>query len=246
MRNSLSLSGETFSSVRCLASGLFILLRIAWMASATYAASLVVATVAGVPQIAVILLLGLVAVLYTIIGGLRAVMWTDVIQFFIFATTIVIALVMIVDKSGMSVGEIAVDYFDGRDGVFVNFELSMTIKFGSWVILIGVFLEALSAFGADQVAVQRYLAADSEKTARTGAWLNLLGMWIVNRPAADRHRLYAASITTGTRSNRSWTPIMNSTRLGGICPAAVGNGRGEPTACPTRPCRFVKLHFPRA
>jgi len=166
-------------SVRCLASGLFILLRIAWMASATYAASLVVATVAGVPQVMVILLLGVVAIAYTIIGGLRAVMWTDVIQFFIFAITIIIALVLLVMKSGMSVGEIGEHYFAGRDGVFVNFEVSMTAKFGSWAILIGIFLEGLSAFGADQVAVQRYIAADSEKTARTGAWLNLLGMWIV-------------------------------------------------------------------
>lgn len=166
-------------SVRCLASGLFILLRIAWMASATYAASLVVATVAGVPQIAVILLLGLVAIIYTIVGGLRAVMWTDVIQFFVFAITIVIALFLVVTKSGMSAGELANHYFNGRDGVFVNFEPSMTLKFGSWAILIGIFLEATSAFGADQVAVQRYLAADSERTAQTGAWINLLGMWIV-------------------------------------------------------------------
>ena len=166
-------------SVRCLASGLFILLRIAWMASATYAASLVVATVAGVPQPAVILVLGLVAIIYTIIGGLRAVMWTDVIQFFVFSVTIVIALILIIAKSGMSIGEIGTHYFEGRDGVWVNFELSMTLKFGSWAILIGIFLEAMSAFGADQVAVQRYLAANSEKTAQTGAWLNLLGMWIV-------------------------------------------------------------------
>ena len=166
-------------SVRCLASGLFILLRIAWMASATYAASLVVATVAGVPQVAVIILLGLVAIIYTIIGGLRAVMWTDVIQFFIFAVTILITLALIVTKSGMGIGEMTGHYFNGREGVLVNFEMSMTLKFGSWAILIGIFLEALSAFGADQVAVQRYLAADSERTAQTGSWLNLLGMWIV-------------------------------------------------------------------
>ena len=234
-------------SVRCLASGLFILLRIAWMASATYAASLVVATVAGVPQIAVILLLGLVAVLYTIIGGLRAVMWTDVIQFFIFATTIVIALVMIVDKSGMSVGEIAVDYFDGRDGVFVNFELSMTIKFGSWVILIGVFLEALSAFGADQVAVQRYLAADSEKTARTGAWLNLLGMWIVV-PG-----LLLIGIGLYAHFNHHWheiEPIMDAyyeqhpdLAESALRPSGTDGVRANGLSDKAMP-QFVKLHFP--
>ncbi|MEO1971612.1 MAG: hypothetical protein ABGX07_08655, partial [Pirellulaceae bacterium] len=49
-------------SVRTLAAGLFVLLRIGWMASATYAASLVVASVAGIPQTAVIIGLGAVSI----------------------------------------------------------------------------------------------------------------------------------------------------------------------------------------
>jgi len=166
-------------SVRCLASGLFILLRIGWMASATFAASVVVAGVAGVPQVAVILTLGAFAITYTMIGGLRAVMWTDVMQFFIFGATILIALVLLVIQSGLGVGEICNAYFAGRENVLVDFTPSMTLQYGSWIILFGVFLEAVSAFGADQVAVQRYLAARSEKTAQTGAWINLLGMWLV-------------------------------------------------------------------
>jgi SSS family transporter len=166
-------------SVRCLASGLFILLRIGWMASATFAASVIVTSVSGVPQIAVIVTLGLFAIVYTMIGGLRAVMWTDVMQFFIFGVTILIALVLLVIHSGLGIGEIFTAYFEGRENVLFDFEPSMTLQYGSWIILFGVFLEAVSAFGADQVAVQRYLAARSEKTAQTGAWVNLLGMWII-------------------------------------------------------------------
>ncbi|MEZ6090131.1 MAG: hypothetical protein R3C05_19310 [Pirellulaceae bacterium] len=56
-------------SIRCLASGLFILLRIGWMASATYAASLVIASVSQVSQITVIVCLGLVSIVYTMVGG---------------------------------------------------------------------------------------------------------------------------------------------------------------------------------
>ncbi|MFT5470862.1 MAG: SSS family solute:Na+ symporter [Verrucomicrobiales bacterium] len=166
-------------SVRCLASGLFIFLRIGWIASMVFAASLVIATVAGISQINVILGVGAISVGYTMLGGLRAVMWTDVVQFFVFAATIVVSLILIVTHSGSTAGELTNSYFSGRDGIFVNFEWSMTLQYGSWVILIGVFLEALSAFGADQVAVQRYLAAKDEKTAQTGAWVNLAGMWLV-------------------------------------------------------------------
>jgi SSS family transporter len=166
-------------SVRTLAAGLFVLLRIGWMASATYAASLVVASVSGIPQTVVIIGLGAFSIGYTMIGGLRAVMWTDVIQFFVFATTIFATLILILIQSNSGIGEIVKTYFDGREGLVVDFEMSMTLQYGSWAILIGVFLEGLSAFGVDQVAVQRYLSARSERTSQIGALLNLIGMWIV-------------------------------------------------------------------
>lgn len=166
-------------SVRCLASGLFILLRIGWMASATFAASVVISTVAEIPQLAVILSLGVVAIIYTMMGGLRAVMWTDVIQFFIFALTILLALGLLVTRSGLSVDEITTTYFAGRSNLIIDFSPSMALKFGSWAILAGSFLEGLSAFGADQVAVQRYISARSVRTSQIGFGINLLGMWIV-------------------------------------------------------------------
>ena len=87
-------------SVRCLASGLFILLRIGWMASATYAAAVAIATISGVDQYVVIVSLGTVAIFYTMLGGLRAVMWTDVLQFFIFAGTIIFALGLLIATWG--------------------------------------------------------------------------------------------------------------------------------------------------
>ncbi|MCB1229472.1 MAG: sodium/solute symporter [Verrucomicrobiae bacterium] len=166
-------------SVRTLASGLFVLLRIGWMASATYAASLVIARVASVPQPTVILVLGAVAILYTMLGGLRAVMWTDVVQFFVFAATILLTLGLILMKSDSSVAEVFHTYFAGREGLIVDFQWSMSLKYGSWAILIGIFLESVSAFGVDQVAVQRYLSARSQRESQLGAALNLLGMWIV-------------------------------------------------------------------
>ena len=166
-------------SVRTLAAGLFVLLRIGWMASATYAASLVVSAVAGIPQTTVILGLGAVSIGYTMLGGLRAVMWTDVVQFFVFASTILVTLGLILTQGDAGVGDIVSTYFDGREGLLIDFNLSMTLPYGSWVILVGVFLEGLSAFGVDQVTVQRYLSARSERTSQIGAALNLAAMWIV-------------------------------------------------------------------
>lgn len=217
-------------SVRTLAAGLFVLLRIGWMASATYAASLVVASVAGIPQTAVIIGLGAVSIGYTMLGGLRAVMWTDVIQFFVFATTILASLGLILIQHESSVGEIVRTYFDGREGLVVDFELSMTLQYGSWAILIGVFLEGLSAFGVDQVAVQRYLSARSERTAQIGAVLNLIGMWIV-LPGL-------LMIGVGLYSYFSQNP--NELGDGSLTEILTHDSKIADKAMP----EFVRLHFP--
>lgn len=166
-------------SVRSLASGLFIFLRIGWMASATYAASIVLANVMQVPQLTVIIVLGVVSIFYTMLGGLRAVMWTDVIQFFIFTLTIILTLGLILAQTDDGVSGVISTYFEGRSNLLVDFSPSLTLEYGSWAVLIGLFLEALSAFGADQVAVQRYIAARSEKTSQVGFMINVIGMWTV-------------------------------------------------------------------
>jgi SSS family transporter len=166
-------------SVRCLASGLFVLLRIGWMASATFAASMIVANVMEINQVTVILGLGVVSIAYTMLGGLRAVMWTDVAQFFIFSATILIALVLLEQHNEGGFAGMLDIYFANPDNTIVDFTPSFELPYGSWAILIGVFLEALSAFGADQVAVQRYLSARSEKTSQWAFLLNMAGIWLV-------------------------------------------------------------------
>ena len=162
-------------SVRCLASGLFILLRIGWMASATYAASVAISSISGVGQITVIISLGVVAIFYTMLGGLRAVMWT-VLQFFIFAGTIIFALGLLISQADDGFSGIVETYTKGRDNLIVNFAIDPKLRFATFAMLIGSFLEGLSAFGADQVAVQRYIAAKDEKTSQSGFLINMLGL----------------------------------------------------------------------
>ena len=163
-------------SVRCLASGLFILLRIGWMASATYAASVAISGISGIGQIAVIISLGMVAIFYTMLGGLRAVMWTDVLQFFVFAGTIIFAMGLLISQADGGFSGIVETYTKGRDNLIVNFAIDPKLRFATFAMLIGSFLEGLSAFGADQVAVQRYIAAKDEKTSQSGFLINMLGL----------------------------------------------------------------------
>ena len=166
-------------SVRCLASALFVVLRISWMAAATYAASVAIAGISGLNQYSVIIGLGIIAIAYTMLGGLRAVMWTDVLQFFVFFGTILFAAGLLVSRTPGGVKGVVETYFQGRDNMLFDFRLDPTVRFATVAILLGSFLEGLSAFGADQVAVQRYIAARDVRTSQAGFVINLLGVLVV-------------------------------------------------------------------
>ena len=217
-------------SIRTLAASLFVLLRIGWMASATYAASVVVAHMMDLPQNTVIICVGAVSVGYTMMGGLRAVMWTDVIQFFVFATTILIVLTLVLLRTNSGLSDVLTRYFEGREHLVVDFELSLTRSYGSWAILIGVFLEALSAFGVDQVAVQRYLSARSERTSQIGALLNLLGMWIV----------VPGLLMIGVALYSYFSLNPGELGAGSLVEILASNPKVADQAMP----QFVRLHFP--
>ena len=149
------------------------------MAPAATAASVAISGISNINIYAIILGLGVVAILYRMLGGLRAVMWTDVLQFFVFAGTILFAMGLLISQVDGGFSQIKETYFEGRENLVVNFDLDPALRFGTIAILIGSFLEGLSAFGADQVAVQRYIAAKDAKTSQVGFGINIAGMFLV-------------------------------------------------------------------
>ena len=69
--------------VRKLASGLFILWRILWMSVILYATAQILSLISGIELHLLIIICGVCATIYTAFGGIRAVIWTDVAQFFL-------------------------------------------------------------------------------------------------------------------------------------------------------------------
>jgi Na+/proline symporter len=84
--------------VRTLAAGIFIMWRLGWMATALYVPCLAieVATSGGLPVTTTVVVLGAVVTVYTAIGGVKAVIWNDVMQFCVrfggLATVVAIAI----------------------------------------------------------------------------------------------------------------------------------------------------------
>ena len=165
--------------LRLVAAALFILLRLGWMAAATFACSLAVAVISGTDLLLTIWVMGMVTTLYTVTGGMKAVMWNDVAQFAIFAVAIVGgAIVAIGGVPGGWTG--TWEAYDAAGKLqFTDWRLDFSLRMGSWAVIFGSFVETLSAYATDQSIVQRYLTATSVESCRRAFVANIAGVLIV-------------------------------------------------------------------
>src|SRR5688572_24373715 len=167
--------------VRTLASALFVLMRASHLAVALYAAALVLGHVMGFQIWVSLFLLGGLTTLYTVYGGMKAVLWTDVVQFFVLMGGLVAVLVgvsMAFHWDWSEVWRLAslpspadAPWMTGQtaeSGHTRAFEFGFSLTgMNFWAVMISTFFQAVGAYGSDQVLVQRYLAAGSRRQMTT-------------------------------------------------------------------------------
>src|SRR4051794_31632886 len=164
---------ERFSvAVRTLASASFVVRVLVWLALATYAPALALEQATGLPLWFTILCTGILTTFYTTLGGMKAVIWTDVMQLVVlFVGQLVIALTAIARVPG-GLGGVARLAREG--GKFqLSLSLDPTVRITLWGLLLGAAFMHLVQMATDQVSAQRYLTAKSLKEAQRGLWLKL-------------------------------------------------------------------------
>jgi Na+/proline symporter len=100
--------------VRWLASGIFILQQTTLVAVILYAPSIALEAFLGLPVWLSILGIGLCGTIYTSIGGLKAVVWTDAFQFFMMVAGMVAIVIKGFSSSGGVQKSFKVAWEDGR------------------------------------------------------------------------------------------------------------------------------------
>ncbi|CAL1274534.1 unnamed protein product [Larinioides sclopetarius] len=148
--------------------------QLLYVAFVIYAPSLVLSQVTGLHLWVCILSIGLVCTFYTTIGGIKAVVWTDVFQI----TIIFGALITVIIKGTMDAGGIEEVWNKAKNSdrtELFNFNPDPTIRHTFWSLTIGGFFTWLSIYAVNQAMVQRSLTIPTLKKAKVVIWLNLPG-----------------------------------------------------------------------
>jgi len=156
--------------LRTLTAGLFLLTRAAAEGVRVYAVSIVVSIALGTGEVASIAIITLLTLIYTFEGGLAAVIWTDVVQTFIYVGGTLVGLVPILHLLPGGWG--SVQTIAGGLHKFQMFDTSLLAHwpyfdfakpYTLWAGLVGGAFLTTASHGTDQLIVQRLLAARNQR-----------------------------------------------------------------------------------
>jgi solute:Na+ symporter, SSS family len=152
-------------STRTTASILFLVARSLGDGLRLFLAATVLQHLTGWSTGAAIVAVAVITVIYTFLGGMKAVIWTDVIQFSVYIVGAIIALLILVGKLPGGWSELIQSASAAGKFRLFDFSWDLTIPFTFWAGLIGGMVLNTATHGADQMMVQRYLSARSQRQA---------------------------------------------------------------------------------
>ncbi len=157
--------------VRLYASVSFILYQIGRMAIVLFLPAIALSTVTGFDVYACILLMGILSTTYTVLGGIEAVIWTDVVQVFVLLGGALLSLAILAFNVEGGIGGIVGAGMEYDKFHMFNWTWDWTTT-AVWVVLIGNLFNNLVPYTSDQAVVQRYFTTRDEKTAAKSIWTN--------------------------------------------------------------------------
>ncbi len=162
------------SKTRTLASLVFLVQRGLGVGLALYAPAVVLSVIMGWPEPVTIATMGILVVTYTVIGGIKAVMWTDAQQMMVMFSGIVAAFLAAVWGLPSDTSFLDAIHLAGITGKMqaVDLNFDWENRYNLWSGLIGGTFLALSYFGTDQSQVQRYLTGKSIRHMRISLLFN--------------------------------------------------------------------------
>ncbi|WP_173917584.1 sodium:solute symporter [Halobacillus sp. Marseille-Q1614] len=162
---------------RSFAAFLFLVARGLATGVVLYAPALVLSVVTGWDIAFTIILMAVLAVGYTVLGGISAVIWTDVIQMFVLWLGAIISMIVIFTKVPGGWDQIVSTASSAGLLEPLNWSMDLSVEYSVWAGVIGGFFLHIAYFGTDQSQIQRVLTSKSIKESKLS--LLLTGVLIV-------------------------------------------------------------------
>jgi SSS family transporter len=161
-------------SVRTLTAILFLVQRGLAAGITIYAPSIILSVVLGWDLKILVVLVGVLVISYTMIGGTKAVNVTQKQQMFIIFLGMFLAFGFILNRFPEGIGFSEALSIAGNAGKLniIDFSIDLNNRYTFWSGLTGGLFLALSYFGTDQSQVQRYLSGKSVKESQMGLIMN--------------------------------------------------------------------------
>nr|XP_054752022.1 sodium-dependent multivitamin transporter-like [Lytechinus pictus] len=149
----------------------FLIYMVMYMSIVLYAPALAVNAVTGFTLWGSVLTVGLVCAFYTSLGGMKAVIWTDVFQTLVMVSCLIAVIIHgSVKMNGF--GNVWRINNEGGRVVFDDIRVDPTIRHTVWSLVFGATFNWLAIFGCNQASVQRYLSCPTLRAAKWSIYLN--------------------------------------------------------------------------
>ena len=159
--------------VRMYASLSFVLYQVGRMAIVLFLPAIALSTVTGFSVYSCILVMGVLSTAYTVMGGMKAVIWTDVVQVFVLYGGALLSLgILMWNMDGGLAGIVAEGMQYDKFHMF-NWTWDWTTT-AVWVVVVGNLFMNLVPYTSDQAVVQRYFTTKDEKAAAKSIWTNAI------------------------------------------------------------------------
>ncbi|XP_067859972.1 sodium-coupled monocarboxylate transporter 1-like isoform X1 [Heptranchias perlo] len=156
----------------------FLLYMFIYLGIVTYTPALALSEVTGVNLWISIITTAFVCTLYTTLGGIKAVVWTDVFQICV----MVAGLLAVLIQGLIQVGGLGKTWRIAESGGRINFfdfDPDPRRRHTFWTTVLGGTFVWTAIYSCNQAQVQRYLACKNEKEAKKAIFLNWIGMLLV-------------------------------------------------------------------
>jgi solute:Na+ symporter, SSS family len=154
------------SASRTVISVIFLVTQALSSAAVLYGTSLVISYITGISVIPSILIVTVATLIYTALGGITAIIWTDVLQAAIFLVGGLIVLFVLIDKLPVSLSETLVQLKTQGKINPINWNMDFTKVTTVWAGIIGMTIYHVTVYGANQMMMQRTLGAKNMGDAK--------------------------------------------------------------------------------